>query len=160
MTEQATTEAVRKSVTVPLSRESAFELFVDEFADWWPLSSHHIGERQAAEVVIEPREGGRWFERDQSGTECEWGSVLAVERPRRIVLAWQLSPNYEFDPDRARATEVEVSFEAQGEASTRVTVEHRGFEVHGEAAGAMRDSVGGEGGWATLLELYAESARG
>lgn len=158
MTEQTATQAVRKSVTVPLSRERAFELFVEDFGDWWPLDSHHIGEHQATEAIIEAREGGRWYERDQSGAECDWGSVLAVEPPRRIVLGWQLSPKYEFDPDSTRATEVEVTFESRGEDSTRVTVEHRGFEVYGEAAGAMRDSVGGEGGWSQLLELYAASA--
>ncbi len=67
---------------------------------------------------------------------------------------------FEYDPDPARATEVEVTFEAQGEVGTRVTVEHRGFEVHGEDAGALRDSVAGEGGWSQLLELYSGSARG
>lgn len=159
MTHQATTEALRQSVTVPLSQEGAFALFVDEFADWWPMSSHHIGQRVPGEAVIEPREGGRWYERDESGADCEWGRVLAVERPKRILLAWQLSPKFEFNPDPARATEVEVTFEARGHASTSVTVEHRGFEVHGEGAAAMRDSIAGEGGWGQLLGLYADSAR-
>lgn len=157
MTDQATTEALRNSVTVPLSEADAFELFVDRFSEWWPLSSHHIGERPAVKAIIEPHAGGRWFERDEAGAECEWGSVLAVERPGRILLGWQLTPTFEYDPDPARATEVEITFEAQGDASTRVTVEHRGFEVYGEAAGAMRDSVAGEGGWSRLLELYAAS---
>lgn len=158
MTEQRTTEAVRQSVTVPLSVDGAFDLFVERFGEWWPLSSHHIGERPAAQAIIEAREDGRWFERDESGAECEWGMVLAVERPTRILLAWQLSPKFEFDPDPERATEVEVTFEAQGEETSRVTVEHRGFEVYGEAAGAMRDSVAGKGGWRDLLGLYARSA--
>ena len=160
MTEPATTEAVCNSVTVPLSEGDAFELFVDQFSEWWPLSSHHIGERPAVQVIIEPHAGGRWFERDEAGAECEWGSVLAVEPPGRILLGWQLSPVFEYDPNPARATEVEVTFEAQGEADTRVTVEHRGFEVHGENAASLRDSVAGEGGWSQLLELYAGSARG
>ena len=157
MTEAVTTNPVRRAVTVPLSRERAFQLFVDEFGHWWPLS-HHIGERAPDEVIIEPHEGGRWFERDESGVECDWGRVLAVDRPARILLAWQLSPRFEFDPDPARGTEVEVSFEAPDDASTIVTLEHRGFEVHGDAAAAMRDSVAGDGGWAQLLGLYAEAA--
>ena len=159
MTENATLEAVRQSVTVPLPRERAFGLFVDDFSDWWPLSSHHIGERPATQAIIEAHEGGRWYERDESGAECDWGRVLAVDRPSRLLLAWQLSPKFEFDPNTARATEVEVTFVAQSSGSTRVTLEHRGFEVHGDAAAPMRDSVGGEGGWPQLLSLYAESAR-
>lgn len=155
MTQDANLDAVRRSVTVPLARERAFDLFVGELGDWWPLSSYHIGERTPVEAIIEPREGGRWYERDESGTERDWGSVLAFDRPARILLAWQLSPTWEFDPDPARATEVEVTFAARGDASTDVTLEHRGFEVHGRAGLAMRDSVAGEGGWPMLLGLYA-----
>ena len=39
-----------------------------------------------------------------------------------------------------------------------MTLEHRGFEVHGEAGAAMRESVGGDGGWAQLMELYRKNA--
>jgi uncharacterized protein YndB with AHSA1/START domain len=159
MTEQATTDAVRQTVTVPLSQERALELFVDDFGDWWPKESHHTGERGLVDAIIEPREGGRWYERDEAGAEPEWGRVLVVERPRRIVLAWQLSPKFEFDPDPALATEVEVTFEPRGEAGTSVTLEHRGFEVHGDAGAAMRDTVSADGGWPQLLDLYAEHAR-
>jgi uncharacterized protein YndB with AHSA1/START domain len=158
MTSQATSDSVRQSVTVPLKPERAFELFVDEFGAWWPGESHHVGERAAQTAIIEPRKGGRWYERDDRGTECEWGKVLAVERPARILLAWHLSPSFAFDPDPARATEVEVTFVAQGERSTTVTLEHRGFEVHGDAAAPMRDSVSAEGGWPDLLRQYAKSA--
>ncbi len=158
MTEQATAGVVRHSVTVPLSRERAFELFVDGFSDWWPKDSHHISERPVATAVLEAREGGRWYERDDEGDVCEWGSVLALDRPARIVIGWQLSPDYRFDPDVSKRTEVEVVFEAQGGDSTRVTLEHRGFEVHGVGAAAMRDSVDSEGGWPELLDLYAKEA--
>jgi len=159
MTEQATRDAVRKSVTVPLSPERAFALFVDECAQWWPKDSHHLSEARLADAIIEPREGGRWYERDENGAEREWGRVLVVERPRRILLAWQLSPKWEFDADPERATEVEVTFEPQGDAGTSVTLEHRGFEVHGDAGAPMRAEVAGDGGWSQLLGLYAESAR-
>lgn len=84
--------------------------------------------------------------------------MLSVETPRRILLAWHLSPRWEFDPDPSRATEVEVTFEGQGEQSTIVTLEHRGFEVHAEAGPEMRESVAGEGGWPMLLGLYAAKA--
>lgn len=159
MTDQATTtSAVVHSVTVPLSREQAFHLFVEEHGSWWPRDSHHIGDGPAT-AVLEPREGGRWYERaDADGSECEWGRVLAYEPPERIVLAWQLLPNFSFDPDPARQTEVEVTFEPEGDG-TRVRLEHRGFEVHGEAGGAMREAVGGENGWPGLLALYEQAAR-
>jgi len=152
-----TMEAVTHSVLVPLDPDGAFELFTDRFADWWPKDSHHISEADAADVVLEPREGGRWYERAEDGSECEWGYVKEIERPERIVFAWQLTPEWKFDPDRAKATEVEVTFIAE-EDGTRVTLEHRGFEVHGEAGAGMRESVSSEGGWPRLLQLYRDAA--
>ena len=152
-----TTEAVTHSVLVPLQPDAAFQLFTDRFSDWWPKDSHHIADADAADVFLEPREGGRWYERSEDGQECDWGRVLEVDRPNRILLAWQLTPQFDFDPDPAHGTEVEVTFDAE-ENGTRVTLEHRGFEVHGEAGAAMRESVGGEGGWATLMELYKNAA--
>ena len=152
-----TMEAVTHSVLVPLDPDGAFELFTDRFADWWPKDSHHISEADAADVVLEPREGGRWYERADDGSECEWGYVKEIDRPERIVFAWQLTPDWKFDPDRAKATEVEVTFIAE-EDGTRVTLEHRGFEVHGEAGAGMRESVSSEGGWPQLLQLYRDAA--
>ncbi|MET0615213.1 MAG: SRPBCC family protein [Thermoleophilaceae bacterium] len=152
-----TTDPVTQSVLVPLEPDAAFELFTDRFAEWWPKDSHHIRDSPAADAVLEPREGGRWYERSESGDECDWGAVLEIDRPNRILLAWQLTPEWKFDPDRANATEVEVTFNAE-ENGTRVTLEHRGFEVHGEPGAAMRELVGGDGGWAQLMELYKNAA--
>jgi len=152
-----TTGAVRHSVLVPLDRDAAFELFADRFGEWWPKESHHILESPAAEAVLEPRDGGRWYERSEDGEECDWGRVVEVDRPNRILLTWQLTPEWKFDPDEANATHVEVTFEPE-DGGTRVTLEHRGFEVHGEAGAAMRESVGGEGGWAALMDLYKTAA--
>ena len=108
-------------------------------------------------VVIDPREGGRWYERAVDGSECDWGYVTALNPPHRIVLARHPDPRFDFDPDPAKATTVEVSFDAE-EDGTRVTLEHRGFEVHGSAGAAMREAVGGEGGWSQLLALYRAMA--
>ena len=152
-----TTDAVIQSVVVPLEPEAAFELFADRHGEWWPKETHHILDSPAADAVLEPREGGRWYERSEGGEECDWGRVLEIDRPNRLVLAWQLTPDWRFDPDLSNATQVEVTFERE-EGGTRVTLEHRGFEVHGEAGAAMRDSVGGKGGWAELMELYKNAA--
>ena len=118
MTDQATIEAARQSVTVPLTPERAYDLFVDEFDSWWPKGSHTVAD--ATGVVLEAREGGRWGELDAQGEFSPWGSVLAAQRPDRILLAWQLDPDFKFDPDTARRTEVEVTFTAEGESSTLV----------------------------------------
>jgi uncharacterized protein YndB with AHSA1/START domain len=109
-----------------------------------------------AEGVMEPRPGGRWFERSEDGSECDWGRVLAFEPPHRLVLAWQLTPAWAYDPDPAKATEVEVTFTAV-DGGTLVELEHRGFERHGETGEEMSKAVGAPGGWGDLLQMYAKA---
>ena len=157
MTEQTTLSATT-TVTVGATPERAFETFTAGFASWWPLDSHHIGTQAAVDVVMEPHPGGRWYERAADGTECDWGFVISYEPPSRLVLAWHLNPDWDFDPDPARATEVEVTFAPDGE-HTVVTLEHRGFEVLGERGPEMRDAVSSPGGWVDLLNAYETTLR-
>jgi len=144
---------VRKSVTVAAPIDLAFEVFTARIESWWPMASHHIGQADCAAVVIEPRPGGRWYERGVDGVECPWGKVLSWEPQRRLVLVWQLNAQWKFDP--AIHTEVDVRFTAIDELTTRVDLEHRGLEAYGTAALAMRDAFGSPNGWNGMLEHYA-----
>jgi uncharacterized protein YndB with AHSA1/START domain len=153
MTMSATLEA-RREIVVNVPQQRAFELFTEGFDSWWPRS-HHIGAADLREAAIEPRAGGRWYERGEDGSECDWGRVLAFEPPSRLLLSWAITPQWGVEPDPARASEVEVTFEPEGDAATRVRLEHRHIERHGEGATEMRDAVSREGGWGGLLELYA-----
>lgn len=147
---------VRKVVTVRAPQAVAFDVFTRRIETWWPMESHKIGEAECAAVVIEPHAGGRWFERGVDGRECDWGRVLAWEPPARVLLAWQLSAAWAFDP--ALHTEVEVRFTALDAATTRVELEHRGLEAYGDQAVAMRDVFASPNGWGQMLEHYAEVA--
>ena len=153
---EATLSAVRCSVTVNAPPERAFDVFTAGFAAWWPIESHHIGDNLAVDVAIEPHEGGRWLERDADGNECVWGFVTAWEPPHRILLSWHLTPEYEFDPDPAKASEVEVRFTPQDDG-TLVELEHRGFERRAVGGAVTREKVSAPGGWRELLETYARA---
>jgi uncharacterized protein YndB with AHSA1/START domain len=153
--QQAVGVAVRQSVVVETSPERAFYVFTEGMTSWWPIDSHSIGDRPMAEAVIEPRTGGRWYERGDDGTECDWGRVLAWEPPGRIVLAWQISAEWKADP--TIRTEVEVRFTPEGDGRTRVDLEHRGLESFGERAEQMRAIFGSDGGWNGLLRRFAET---
>jgi uncharacterized protein YndB with AHSA1/START domain len=151
----ATALDVRHQVQVRSSAEHAFHVFTEMFTTWWPMA-HHIGDVDPEAVVIEGREGGRWYERGTDGTECQWGWVSTWDPPHRLVLAWHLSPDFVFDPDPARATEVEVTFSEEGDGTTTVVLVHRGFEVHGpELAARLSSSVGAAGGWPGILGGFA-----
>jgi uncharacterized protein YndB with AHSA1/START domain len=88
----------------------------------------------------------------------DWGRVLAWEPPHRVVLSWHIDCHWHYDPDPARASEVEVRFTAEGPDRTRVELEHRNLERHGAEAAELRESVSSPGGWPGLLEMFAEAA--
>jgi uncharacterized protein YndB with AHSA1/START domain len=116
-----TVQPVRKSVLVRAPRAIAFEVFTASMGAWWPMASHHIGAADCADVRIEPRVGGRWFERGTDGSDCDWGHVLAWEPPARVVLAWQLNATFDHDP--ALQSEVEVRFTALDAERTQVDLD-------------------------------------
>jgi Uncharacterized conserved protein len=142
---------VRKSVKVGAPIERAFDIFTTGLGRWWPRS-HSIGKSPIASAVIEPRAGGRWYEIGEDGSECDWGEVLAWEPPTRVLLAWRIGVDWQFDPKLL--TEVDVRFTAIGDGETRVELEHRQLENMGEAAAKAREVFDSEGGWGGLLAAY------
>ena len=150
----STATAVRHEITVNAPQERAFTVFTEGFDQWWPRS-HKIGQAELAEAVIEGREGGRWYERGVDGSECDWGTVLAWEPPARVVLGWQLSADWAYDPNVH--TEVEVLFVSEGPHRTRVEFEHRGLEAYGDRLEEVRGSIDSSGGWPGILERFAQA---
>jgi len=150
------TATVQKNVTVKAGLEHAFDVFTAGFDTWWPRS-HHIGRKPLLKAVIESRAGGRCFGREADGTECQWGTVTAWEPPHRFVIAWQIDPNWQFDPDLSKASEVEVRFTDAG-GMTRVDLEHRHLERHGKDFEKVRVGVAGPGGWSGLLQTFGRTA--
>ena len=147
---------LRFTATVKAPPDRAFILFTRDIGRWWP-NSQTPAPNPHETIVIEPREGGRWYERDAAGAEGQWGKVLVWEPPGRLVLSWEI--NAKWAPDPSVATEVEVTFAPSG-SGTLVTLEHRNLERLGVDAEAYAGQVGG--GWPRFLGLmasYAETHR-
>jgi uncharacterized protein YndB with AHSA1/START domain len=151
-----TATSVLRTIDVACSAEHAFGVFTEKQGTWWPLASHHIANKPAETVLIEPRAGGRWFERAADGSECDWGRVLAWEPPHRLLLAWQLTAEWKYDP--GFVTEVEVRFVRLGPELTRVELEHRDLERFGPKAEEIRRGVGSDNGWPLMLRAFAAVA--
>jgi hypothetical protein len=98
------------------------------------------------EVVLEPRLGGRIYERGPDGTESEWGEVTLWEPPGRLGYLWHLRR------DRADATDVLITFNGQPDGTTRMEIEHTGWERLGAGGQDWRDR--NLGGWTTLFPSY------
>lgn len=144
---------VVRSVSVPLSPARAFELFTTRMTDFWP-KEHSIGNSEIAEVVVEPHNGGRWFERGIDGSECQWGRIASWEPPRKVLLLWQIGADWRFDPDFE--TEVEVTFTEENPDRTRLDLRHRNLQRYGEDAEQMRAIFDDPKGWAGTLASFAE----
>ncbi|WP_394827841.1 SRPBCC family protein [Pendulispora albinea] len=155
--DDASANSVRKTVMVQAPQEIAFRVFTEKLGTWWPLGSHKIGKTKAVDAVIEPRQGGRWYERGDDGSTCTWGKVLAWEPHARLVLTWQVSADWQPDPNVL--TEVEVHFIAEGADRTRVELEHRNFDAYGARQAELRAIFESENGWKGVLAQFAERAR-
>ena len=142
-------EPIRLSFEVDCPSERAFEVWTSRIDQWWP-ADHTVSGEADATVVLEPRSGGRIFERTAAGTEHEWGEVTVWDPPSRLGYLWHLRR------DRADATQVEITFIDRGDATTRVEIEHHGWEALGAEAEDWRDR--NYGGWATLLPHFIAAA--
>lgn len=147
--------SLSRVVLVQAPPDVAWRVFTEQMGTWWPLATHKIGRTRAVDTVVEPRVGGRWYERGEDGSSCDWGRVLAWEPPARLVLAWQISPDWQYDP--ALQTEVEVRFLAEGKG-TRVELEHRGLDRYGARQEEMLRIFGSDRGWSGLLASFARAA--
>jgi uncharacterized protein YndB with AHSA1/START domain len=146
--------SIQTEIVVDATPDRAFRMFTEKMATWWP-AEHHIAKAAMKTVVMERRANGRWFEVGIDGSETNWGRVLVWDPPRRVVLAWQLTAEWQFDSKFE--TEVEVKFVPAGKSQTRVTLEHRNLERYGAKEEGVRKAVGSEGGWALTLKNFASA---
>jgi uncharacterized protein YndB with AHSA1/START domain len=148
--------SVRKVVGVEAPQTVAWRVFTEKMGAWWPLATYKIGKANAVDAVIEPRAGGRWYERGDDGSTCDWGRVLSWEPYSRLVLSWDISADWQPDPDLK--TEIEVRFIAEGQERTRVEFEHRRLDRYGARRDEMRHIFDTEGDWGKLVESFARLA--
>ena len=154
MTAQATDTSVHTSIVVEAPVERAFSVFTEDIGSWWN-PDHHLLEGELAEMVFEPRVGGHVYDRGVDGSECRWARVLAYEPPNRVVISWDINTRWELETDLDRTSEVEVRFVAESADLTRVELEHRNLDRHGEGWEGMRDAVGSPEGWPLVLKGFA-----
>jgi uncharacterized protein YndB with AHSA1/START domain len=155
MSTQAEPTSIRMEIVVQAPIERAFRVFVHDFSQIKPRE-HNLLSVEIAETVFEPRVGGRLFDRGVDGSECHWARVLAYEPPNRLVISWDISPQWQIEPDSANTSEVEIRFTAETAERTRVALEHRNLDHHGDGWPTERDALGSEGGWPLYLQRYAD----
>ncbi|MDQ6835884.1 MAG: SRPBCC family protein [Actinomycetota bacterium] len=158
MSAPSTLEPVRTSILVQAPIDRAFEVFTAGIGSWWP-PTNHILEAELAEMVFEPRVGGHIYDRGVDGSESRWARVLAYEPPQRVVFSWDIGVDWRIETDPERTSEVEVRFVSEDAERTRIELEHRGIDRHGEGWERMRAAVSAPMGWSGGLEAFAQRLR-
>ena len=159
MTAQTEATAVQTAIVVDAPIDRAFRVFTEGISTWWP-PEHHLLQGELAGMVFEPRVGGHIYDRGVDGSECRWARVLAYDPPSRVVFSWDINTKWEVETDLDKTSEVAITFTAETPERTRVVLEHRNLERHGENWQSMRDAVGSDDGWPIGLRAFAARAAG
>lgn len=144
------------TLSLPCSREAAFDLFVDGFGSWWPKECSASGDA-LQEAGIEPQLGGACYEQTRTGQRIIWGTVLSIERPLYIRIAWQIGPDRQLVADPAAASRVVAVFRELREGST-LELTHSEFLRHGVDGEAYQEAMASEKGWPYCLEALRKAA--
>ena len=86
--------------------------------------------------------------------------VLAYEPPGRIVFTWDINPYWQIESDLDKTSEVEVRFIADSPERTRVELEHRNLDRHGDGWEGLAEGVRGGDGWPLYLQRFADTVAG
>jgi uncharacterized protein YndB with AHSA1/START domain len=155
MSTQAQATSVQAQIVVEAPIERAFRVFTEDFDRVKPREHNMLGV-DIARTVFEPRVGGRIYDRGVDGSECQWARVLAYEPPDRVLFSWDISPQFQIETDPDKTSEVEVRFIAEAPKRTRVELEHRNLDRHGQGWEGEREAVDSEGGWPLYLRRFAD----
>ena len=155
MSPQASDTSIQNSIVVDAPIERAFSVFTEDFGSFKPRE-HNMLQVDIAETVFEAHAGGHIYDRGVDGSECRWARVLTFEPPNRVVFSWDISPYWQIETDPDKTSEVEVRFISETPERTRVELEHRDLDRHGDGWEAERDGVSGDQGWPLYLGRFAE----
>jgi uncharacterized protein YndB with AHSA1/START domain len=153
MTDPPATE-VHRHIVVQAPVETAFAVFTERFGDFKP-AEHNLLAVAIAETRFERHVGGNIYDLGVDGSECRWARILAYEPPTRVVFSWDIGPTWQLETDPGNASEVEVTFVAEGPDRTRLDLVHRNIDRHGPGWEAVADGVSGDAGWPLYLDRYA-----
>jgi uncharacterized protein YndB with AHSA1/START domain len=159
MTTPAEATSIHHEVVVQAPIDRAFAVFTEDFGAFKPREHNLLGV-DIAETVFEPRAGGRLYDRGVDGSQCHWARVLAYEPPDRVVISWDINPQWQIETDPEKTSEVEIRFIPEAPDRTRIELEHRNLDRHGVGWEAVREGVDSDAGWPLYLQRYAAVVAG
>jgi uncharacterized protein YndB with AHSA1/START domain len=144
--------SLQVDIVVDVPVEHAFTVFTERFDEIKPRD-HNLLAVPIERTVLEPRVGGTIYDVGTDGSRCTWARVLAFDPPNRLVISWDISPRWQIESDPDRTSEVEIRFTAEAPQRTRVVLEHRHLDRHGEGWESFTTLDTGQG-WPLYLERF------
>jgi len=144
-------EPLRLSYEIDCPADHAFEVWTSRLSTWWPKGHSTSGDPDTT-VVLEPRLGGRIFERTSDGREIEWGEITVWSPPSRLGYLWHIGR------ERTAATDVDLTFVDLGDGRTRLEIVHSGWDRLGAEGDAWRNA--NTDGWSSLIPRFVAAAEG
>ncbi len=142
-------EPLRLSYQLQCPASPAFAVWTTRIGVWWP-KGHSASGDPATTVVLEPRLGGRIFERPTEGTEIDWGMVTQWDPPRCLGYTWHINR------DPAQATDVALTFVELDKHTSRLDIFQTGWERLGIEGPTWREA--NSSGWAALMPSFLAAA--
>ncbi|MBE8519215.1 SRPBCC domain-containing protein [Amycolatopsis sp. H6(2020)] len=147
-----TATSVQAGIVVDVPQENAFRVFTERFDEVKPRE-HNLLAVPIERTVLEPKVGGTVYDVGSDGSRCTWARVLAYEPSDRLVISWDISLRWQLESDYDHTSEVEIRFTADGAGRTRVALEHRHLDRHGEGWESFT-SLGEGSGWPLYLKRF------
>lgn len=150
---------IRKKINVPLDTVLAFEIFVNDFSNWWP-KQYTWSQDTLVSITINSEPGGLCTEIGPEGFRCDWGRVEKIKPGELIELKWQIGASREPVPDPAKASDVSLHFKTAASGTTDLVLEHQNFSNHGAQAQLYQDSMASSQGWEYILDCFKKYSCG
>ncbi len=151
-------ESIIREFSIPVIRDQAFDKFVKELNHWWP-PQYTWSQDKLREIRMDGKKDGLCTEIGPYGFRCDWGRITEYVENKKITLKWQIGPSREPVPDPKRASDIEIVFKKNGQA-TNVKFEHANFQNHGPDAQTYRELMAGPQGWDFILKAFRQYCEG
>ncbi|MEM7718716.1 MAG: SRPBCC domain-containing protein [Pseudomonadota bacterium] len=135
-----TLEPIVVEITLETTGTAAFDAFVHRINDWWPMDPFSMSQGL---LSFEPILGGQIVETSAKGERFVWGHVTAIEKPKRIEIAWYVGSTVD------TATQIAVTFDTGEDGTTTVRLVQSGWEALGDKAAQIRPR--NDSGWRQIL---------
>jgi hypothetical protein len=155
MTTPAEATSIRHEIVVEAPIERAFSVFTENFGSFKPRE-HNMLSVDIAKTVFESHPGGPRLRPRRRRQRVPLGARPCPRAATPVVISWDINRQWQIETDPDKTSEVEVRFIAETPERTRVELEHRYLDRHGDGWDAVREGVDSDGGWPLYLRRFAD----